>query len=108
MEKLIIEDGTYKIIYKLPTCSVLEFDFSFKKGENYESALAENFSQEKIPKILLSDIDLLMNQFLYEERKGRVTYSKFQKENLNSKNFLRNVINEWLSVKTFKNHIERM
>lgn len=106
MEKYIIDDGTYKFIYKLPSNSVLEFDFSFKKGENYENIMYENFEQEKIPKIILSDIDILMQQFLYEERKEKKILSKNQKENLNSKYYFQKIINEWLSVKTFKNHLE--
>ena len=56
MDKTIIEDGMYKIVYKLPSQSVLEFDISLKTNENFESVLYENFEQEQIPKILLNDI----------------------------------------------------
>jgi hypothetical protein len=106
MENNLISDGTYKFIYKLPSSSVLEFDFSFKKDENFENVLYENFEQEKIPKILLTNINNLMQHFLFEERKQMKSLSKSQKETLNSKYFLQNTINQWLSIKTFKNHIE--
>jgi hypothetical protein len=107
MEKLMTDDGTYKIIYKLPSNSVLEFDFSFKKGENVESAMMDNFTQEKIPKIIVNDISVLMKQMINEERKiCNKNIFQNEKQNLNSKAFLSKVINEWLSIKTFKNHIE--
>lgn len=108
MEKCILDDGTYKFIYKLPSNSLLEFDFSFKRGENYENIMYENFEQEKIPKIILSDINTLMTQFLYEEQKEKKFYTKIMRENLNSKYFLQDIINKWLSQKTFENHLERM
>ena len=65
MQKNIISDGTYIFIYKLPSNTVLEFDFSLKKEENFESILYENFEQEKIPKILLQDINILMKHSDY-------------------------------------------
>ncbi len=108
MEKYLNEDGTYKFVYKLPSNTVLEFDFSFKKGENYGTIMKENFEQEKIPKILLPEIDILMQQFLFEERRGKKFFTRTLKEKLHSKVFSQSVINQWLSIKTFKNHIERM
>jgi hypothetical protein len=106
MENILQDDGTYKFIYKLPSKCVLEFDFSFKKGENFKNAMFECFEQEKVPKILLDDINIVMSQFLLEERKDKIGLSKIQRENMNSKYFLTDVINLWLSIKTFKNHIE--
>jgi len=106
MEKYLIDDGTYKFIYKLPSNSILEFDFSFKKGENFENILFENFEQEKIPKILLNDLNILMIQFLNEERKAKKVMTKLHKEGLNSKYFVQDLINKWLSIKIFQNHIE--
>ena len=106
MEKFISDDSTYKFIYKLPSNSILEFDFSFKKGENYESSLEENFEQEKIPKIILDDINILMEELLYQEKKHKKTLKKVQQESLDSKYFLQNVINHWLGLKLFKTHIE--
>jgi hypothetical protein len=107
MEKNVISDGTYKFIYKLPSNCVLESDFSLKKDENFESILYENFEQEKIPKILLNDINILMKHFLYEERKHKKTYTNEQRENLKNKNFIQKIINDWNGIKTFQNHLER-
>ena len=102
MEKYVHNDGTYKFIYKLPSQSVLEFDFSFKKGENFENVIHNNFEQERIPKILLPDISPLMQQFLYEELK----YDNNKLPKINQKDLRTETINKWLSIKTFKNHIE--
>ena len=107
MEKYISEDGIYKYIYKLPSNSILEFDFSFKKGENYETVLEQNFEQEKIPKIILDDVNILMEEFLYQESRQKKTLTKSEKESLDSKYFLQNIVNHWLSLKIFKTHIER-
>ncbi len=106
MEKFIPDDSTYKFVYKLPSNSILEFDFSFKKAENYETVLAENFEQEKIPKIILDDLNLIMEEFLYQEKRQKKTLSKVERENLDSKYFLQNLINHWLGLKLFKTHIE--
>ena len=106
MEKFISDDGIYKYIYKLPSSSILEFDFSFKKGENYETILETNFEQEKIPKVLLEDINILMEELLYQEKRHKPTITKSEKETLNSKFFLSNILNYWLSLKIFKTHIE--
>jgi hypothetical protein len=106
MEKYISEDSIYKYIYKLPSSSILEFDFSFKKGENYETILETNFEQEKIPKILLEDINILMEELIYQEKKNKPAINKLEKEALNSKFFLSNILNYWLSLKIFKTHIE--
>jgi len=107
MDKTIIEDGMYKVVYKLPSQSVLEFDISLKTNENFESVLYENFEQEQIPKILLNDISLVFQHFLNEERRVKKCLSSSRKENLNSKLFLQNCINSWLTIQTFRNHIER-
>jgi hypothetical protein len=106
MEKNIFEDGTYKFIYKLPSNSILELDFAFKKGENFETVMAENFEQEQIPKIFLSDIYQVMGRFVYEEQKAKKFLSKSLKETMCSKFFSQEVNNKWLSINTFKNHIE--
>lgn len=106
MEKFTSDDGIYKFIYKLPSNSILEFDFSFKKGENFETVLEENFEQEKIPKIILDDINILMEELLYQERRQKKTFTKQEKESLDSKFFLQNIVNHWLSLKIFKTHIE--
>ena len=107
MEKNISEDGTYKFIYKLPSNKILDFEFSFKKDENFETCLYENFENEKIPKVILDDINPLMEYFLFEERKELKFYNKSKREKLNSKYFLQDTINKWKSIKTLKNHIER-
>ena len=53
MDKNAIEDGMYKIVYKLPHQSIFEFDLFLKKNENFETVMHETFEQEQIPKILL-------------------------------------------------------
>jgi hypothetical protein len=106
MDKTIIEDGMYKIVYKLPSQSVLEFDISFKSNENFESVLYENFEQEQIPKILLNDVFMIFQHFLNEEKRKKNCLSTSERENLNSKMFLQTCINSWLTIQTFKNHIE--
>ena len=108
MDKTIIEDGMYKVVYKLPSQSILEFDISFKANENFESVLYETFEQEQIPKILLKDLSPIFKHFLNEEKRSRESLSSSKKENLNSKLFLQNCINSWLTMQTFKNHIERI
>jgi hypothetical protein len=106
MDKLITDDSCYKIIYQLPSQSLLEFDFSFKKGDNYQTTLYQNFEQESIPKILLDDIKILMHQCQVEERKDKRILSQQLKEDMNSKYFQNNVSSNWLGVKTFMDHLE--
>jgi hypothetical protein len=101
IDKIFISNSSFIIFFqKVGTTD------KTKKGENYENIMFENFDQEKIPKILISDLSKLMNYYLYEERKSKHFYNKEMKDNLNSKIFLQNVINQWLSIKTFKNHLE--
>jgi hypothetical protein len=77
--------GTYKFLFKLPSDSVIEFDFYFEKGENYEIALKHNFEQESIPKIIIPSLTNILNQFLLEERKNKKSLTCEMKENLISK-----------------------
>jgi len=106
MDKTSIEDGMYKIVYKLPFQSIFEFDFFLKKNENFETVMHETFEQEQIPKIFMDDISILMSQFIIEERRVKPALNNAQIENLNSKIFIQNTINLWLTNQTFRNHIQ--
>ena len=106
MDKTISEDGMYKVVYKLPSQNVLEFDISFKTNENFECVLFDNFEQEQIPKILLNDINIAFQHFLNEEKRSKSRFNKNQKEAISSKSFLENCVNCWLTIHTFRNHIE--
>ena len=106
MDKNSIEDGMYKIIYKLPFQSIFEFDFFLKKNENFETVMHETFEQEQIPKIFLDDISILMTQFIIEERRFKPALNSSQLESLNSKVFIQNIINLWLTNQTFRNHLQ--
>jgi glutaredoxin len=105
MDKNSIEDGMYKIVYKLPLQSIFEFDLYLKKNENFETVMHETFEQEQIPKIFMDDISILMTQFIIEERRAKPALNSTQLENLNSKVFIQNAINIWLTNQTFRNHI---
>lgn len=107
MKNIISDDSSYKFTYKLPSQNILEFEFSFKKGENFELILNQTFEQEKIPRILLPDINNLMTFLLREKAKDKQTLSLQQRQNIENRKFFLNVINEWESINNHKNKTER-